>query len=93
MTGTGDDLDYDKSTNESEVYQACREEYGAYESTGNVISYATKLTDEENELAGDIYTPLKDYMNQVIPRMIKNGVDSEWDEYVETVNSYDTESV
>ena len=32
-------------------------------------------------------------MNQVIPRMIKNGVDSEWDEYVETVNSYDTESV
>ena len=58
-----------------------------------MISYATKLTDDENEQAGDVYTPLKDYMNQVIPRMIKNGVDSEWDEYVKTVDSYDTKSV
>ena len=93
LTGTGDDLDYDIDNGESEVYQACREAYGSYDSTGNVISYATKLTDDENEQAGDVYTPLKDYMNQVIPRMIKNGVDSEWDEYVKTVDSYDTKSV
>ena len=93
LTGTGDDPDYDIDNGESEVYQACREAYGSYDSTGNVISYATKLTDDENEQAGDVYTPLKDYMNQVIPRMIKNGVDSEWDEYVKTVDSYDTKSV
>ena len=93
LTGTGDDLDYDIDNGESEVYQACREAYGSYDSTGNVISYATKLTDDENEQAGDVYTPLKDYKNQVIPRMIKNGVDSEWDEYVKTVDSYDTKSV
>ena len=93
LTGTGDDLDYDIDNGESEVYQVCREAYGSYDSTGNVISYATKLTDDENEQAGDVYTPLKDYMNQVIPRMIKNGVDSEWDEYVKTVDSYDTKSV
>ena len=66
LTGTGDDLDYDIDNGESEVYQACREAYGSYDSTGNVISYATKLTDDENEQAGDVYTPLKDYMNQVI---------------------------
>ena len=32
-------------------------------------------------------------MNQVIPRIIKNGVDREWDEYVKTEDSYDTKFV
>ena len=69
------------------------EEYGRYVSTGNITSYTSKLTDEENETANSVYTPLLDYLNQTVPKMIKNGVDSEWDEYVETVNSYDTKSV
>ena len=93
MTGVGEGLDYAINNGESETYQACRKEYGRYVSTGNVTSYSTKLTDEENEAANSVYTQLSDYLNQTVPAMIKNGVDSSWDEYVEKVQSFDTDSV
>ena len=93
MTGVGEGLDYAIDNGESETYQACRKEYGRYVSTGNVTSYSTKLTDEENETANSVYTQLSDYLNQTVPAMIKNGVDSSWDEYVEKVQSFDTDSV
>ncbi len=93
MTGVGEGLDYAIDNGESETYQACRKEYGRYVSTGNVTAYSTKLTDEENETANSVYTQLSDYLNQTVPAMIKNGVDSSWDEYVEKVQSFDTDSV
>ncbi len=93
MTGVGEGLDYAIDNGESEVYQACRQEYGRYVSTGNITAYTSKLTDEENETANSVYTSLLDYLNQTVPKMIKEGVDSQWDEYVKQVESYDTDSV
>lgn len=93
LTGMGEDADYAIDNGESEVYKACRKNYGKYLSTGNLTSYTEKFTDEENDLAGKVFTPLNDYISQTVPKMIKNGVDTEWDEYVQTVNGYDTKSV
>ena len=93
LNGIGEGLDYAIDTGESKVYKAARQAYGKYEITGNIMTYASNFTDEENDLANDVFTPLNDYISQTLPALIKNGVDSGWDEFVEKVDGYDTKSV
>ena len=50
LTGRGDEVDYQVDNGESNVFQQSRDQYGKYNSTGNLTTYTTMMNDDEQHL-------------------------------------------
>ena len=56
------------------------------------MDYNSRLSEDENEIYGDLNTQVSDYMSQRVPTLIKEGLDG-WDEYVEGLEAMDPEQL
>ena len=87
------DVDYQIDNGESRTYQEARDAYGTFVSTGNVLDkYQSMMNDDESKLYNSINNSMNDYINQQVPKMIKEGL-GEWNTYVEKVNSFEPEKI
>lgn len=67
-------------------------EWTRYKSTGYIQDYNTIMSDKDSDTYNKIETYVNDYMAQVIPEMIKKGLNN-WDDYVTTLNKYGPDQV
>ena len=87
-----DDGSYTVDSGNAKVVAHALEQFAMYTNTGNITSYTTRFNDDENNTYNSINTKITDYTNQMLPKMIKNGLD-DWEKYVEKVESYHPEEV
>ena len=92
MTGAGANLDYTLDRGNTEVVDHAIQQFTRYTSTGSVMDYNSRLSEDENEIYGDLNTQVSDYMSQRVPTLIKEGLDG-WDEYVEGLEAMDPEQL
>ena len=93
LTGYPEDEHYtiDRQANDMNQEHA-KEQFVKYINTGNILDYVGRLSEEEMKVYNDTNTSLNDYMNQTIPKMIKDGL-QEWEEYVARIESSDVDEV
>ncbi len=87
-----DDGSYTVDTGVDEVVRKAQEQFSTYTNTGNILPYTAFFSEEESDIYNKTNNALTEYTSQVIPQMIKEGLDG-WDAYVEKSNSYEPEKV
>ena len=92
IVGSAIDKDYMFDKKQTNSFQRSISNFIKYRSTASIMDYNTLFTEEESATYGKINTYVNDYMGQMIPKMIKNGL-SVWDEYCTKLTKYGPDKV